>query len=682
MARSDWPLNQRLLWSYCLFLSCALSALSQISTRHGLIVPETMGLAAANSVWLTTVISPRDLSRKRIRLSGTAVATLVLMATANSAINLFFNLSVGETIRMAVGNGVFAVLVLWLRRVQQPRLTHWKVSGAADLWALLCATTGASLLILLIGATPGIYVGGQASWLESLWWVARNVTYVFIALACIPVVWRLDLLTTMWSDRKDSLRALALYAASALAIWMVFSFPESALTFLPLLPMIAAGLILRPLTCISVTGLSGLTAAALCGIPFFDCNYDAFLPMPIALDLLMVCCAFTALFLAYTREQRDRYSLALEERTDQLMAANQFMRHVHNSMDEGVIVFDHEGLSTNHNRAAVGLLQAPSTALSLQEWFAKAHSPDGTPATTLFEHSPAHEHGGTHLITTGDDAGEPKYLEAHICKLDPFHPLPSTVILLKDITAEYQQIDELRGFAASAAHDLRAPLTGLSGWLELAQGEVASLDHNQEALDAMRRVDRSAKALSAVIDDWLAYSVERRGNLLPSTVSLASVVDHLLPDFTLGTGAGRPIFDVDLEDQVFGDESLIRQVLANLISNSCKYAEPGRPPEIRIRSKPLAEEWVEVEVSDNGRGIPAADLKEAFTPFHRSSDTRNRTIRGSGLGLALCQRIVRRHHGEISIRPNNPQGITVTFTLPRAGVQETDASSTSMEAAR
>jgi len=76
MASSNWSLNQRLPWWYCLLLSCALGALAQISTRHGLIVPETMGLAAANSVWLTTVISPHDLSRERIRSSRTVVAPL------------------------------------------------------------------------------------------------------------------------------------------------------------------------------------------------------------------------------------------------------------------------------------------------------------------------------------------------------------------------------------------------------------------------------------------------------------------------------------------------------------------------------------------------------------------------------------------------------------------------------
>lgn len=665
MVAAPMPLNQRLLWAYCVFLSGSLTVFSHITTRHGLHVPETLGVAAANTLWLTTVLSPQ-----RINLDRRVVGTLAVMITLGASINVAFGLDASQTLRMAVGNAVFPVLLLWLRQLQQPRLQQWAIRNVHDLFSLFFATVAASLLILIIGATPGIYLGGEASLIECLWWAMRNVAYVFIALACIPVVWRIDLLKEMWRDRSDSLIALSLYAMAAASIWLVFTYPGYSLTFLPLLPMIAAGMALRVLTCISVTGLAGITASLFCSLPFFDCNYDSVLPMPIALDLLIVSCALTAFYLAFTRDQRDRYSDELEVRTEELIAANRFMNHVQNSMEEGVIVFAPSGVSNVHNRAAAELLGEQDQDTPAARWFTGLRTLDGAQLPSFFTRGPRPDDEGTYLLVGGQEPDR-KVLEFHVCALDPFSTMPSMLVLVRDITLEHQQTEELRGFAASAAHDLKAPLTGLSGWLELAIGEVSSMPNNHSAVSALNRVERSTHALSGVIDDWLAYSIERRGNLAPQRIALHDLVTEILPNFVLGDDTGRPSISVQVEDEVIADASLIRQVLSNLISNSCKYTQPGKAAEITITSHPLDEEWIQVEVSDQGRGIPSQDLKNIFVPFQRGSENNTRNIRGSGLGLALCERIVHRHKGIIRARPNEPHGVTVWFTLPRAQLART-----------
>jgi signal transduction histidine kinase len=659
MVAVPMPLNQRLLWVYCAFLSGSLTVFSHITTRHGLHVPETLGVAAANTLWLTTVLSPR-----RINLDRRVVGTLAFMAALGASINVAFGLDTGQTLRMAVGNAVFPLLLLWLRQLQQPRLQQWAIRNIRDMFSLFFATVTASLLILTIGATPDVYLGGDASLLECLWWAMRNVAYVFIALACIPVVWRIDLLKEMWRDRRDSLIALSLYATAAASIWLVFSYPGYSLTFLPLLPMIAAGMALRVLTCISVTGLAGITASLFCSLPFFDCNYDSVLPMPIALDLLIVSCALTAFYLAFTRDQRDRYSDELEVRTEELVNANLFMNRVQNSMEEGVIVFAPSGVSNAHNRAATKLLGEPEQDTQAAQWFIGLRTLDGGQPPSAFTRGPCPEDEGTYLLARGKESDR-KVLAFHVCALDPLSTTPSMLVLVRDITLEHQRTEELRGFAASAAHDLKAPLTGLSGWLELAIGEVSSLPNNHSAVSALSRVERSTHALSGVIDGWLAYSVERRGNLAPQQIVLHDLVTEILPNFVFGNENERPSISVQVEDEVIADASLIRQVLSNLISNSCKYTQPGKAAEITITSRPLDEEWVQIEVSDHGRGIPSQDLKNIFVPFQRGSENTTRDIRGSGLGLALCERIIHRHRGIIQARPNQPHGVTVWFTLPR-----------------
>ncbi|HNI70975.1 MAG TPA: ATP-binding protein, partial [Marmoricola sp.] len=611
MVAEPMPLAQRTLWIGSVFVSGALAAVAHITTRHGLLIPESLGLAAANTVWLTTVLSPH-----KPRFDARVVFTLALMAGLGMAINLAYGLDLPQTLRMAVGNTLFPLMVLGLRKVQQPRLREWVVNGSADLFSLLSATVLASLLILLIGATPGVYLGGSATPLECLWWAARNTAYVFIALASIPIVWRADLIKELLRVPSDAVIATVLFWIATLSVWAVFRFPEYAITFLPLLPMIAAGMALRVLSCASVTGLTGVVASLFCSLPFFECNYDSVLPMPIALDLLIVCCALTAFYLSFTRHQRDHYSDELEMKSAELEAANRFMQHVQNSMDEGVVVFDPAGLSTIHNRSAAQLLgvSANTEALPASSWFDDVRTLDGSPLPDAFIRGPRHRDEGTYLLARGSTI-DPQVLEVHLGALDPFSAMPTMLVLVRDITLEHQQTEDLRGFAASAAHDLKAPLTGLTGWLELAVDQINSMPDNKSALSALQRVERSTKALSAVIDDWLAYSLERRGSLAPEQVDLAELVARILPTFLVDTGNGLPTISTSLDDQVIADESLIRQVLANLISNSCKYAKPGKPAVISISSTALDGDWVRVEVSDQGRGIPESDLKDIFVPF-------------------------------------------------------------------
>ncbi|HNN49095.1 MAG TPA: HAMP domain-containing sensor histidine kinase, partial [Marmoricola sp.] len=314
-------------------------------------------------------------------------------------------------------------------------------------------------------------------------------------------------------------------------------------------------------------------------------------------------------------------------------------------------------------------VSANTEALPASSWFDDVRTLDGSPLPDAFIRGPRHRDEGTYLLARGSTI-DPQVLEVHLGALDPFSAMPTMLVLVRDITLEHQQTEDLRGFAASAAHDLKAPLTGLTGWLELAVDQINSMPDNKSALSALQRVERSTKALSAVIDDWLAYSLERRGSLAPEQVDLAELVARILPTFLVDTGNGLPTISTSLDDQVIADESLIRQVLANLISNSCKYAKPGKPAVISISSTALDGDWVRVEVSDQGRGIPESDLKDIFVPFQRGSEKSTRRINGSGLGLALCERIIHRHKGTITVTPNHPDGVTVAFTLPRAKAVE------------
>ena len=109
----------------------------------------------------------------------------------------------------------------------------------------------------------------------------------------------------------------------------------------------------------------------------------------------------------------------------------------------------------------------------------------------------------------------------------------------------------------------------------------------------------------------------------------------------------------------------LERVIENLVANAAKYSGPGKPVLVRIAADPAG---VRLEVHDEGPGIPEADLERVFEPFYRTAEARQRAS-GSGLGLAVCRRIVELMGGEIHAGPRPEGGAVFTFTLPLADAE-------------
>ena len=160
------------------------------------------------------------------------------------------------------------------------------------------------------------------------------------------------------------------------------------------------------------------------------------------------------------------------------------------------------------------------------------------------------------------------------------------------------------------------------------------------------------------IDDWLTYNVAREGVLQPEPVALQPVLDAIASSY--------PAVDFSLHapDTVLADRTLLQHLLVNLIGNAVKYTTPGEQPSVTVRSSSGGDGgWVRIYVVDAGIGIPPGEELAIFEPFRRASTVRD-SYEGSGLGLALCKRIVRRHGGMISAQHNEGPGTTITVTLP------------------
>jgi len=218
--------------------------------------------------------------------------------------------------------------------------------------------------------------------------------------------------------------------------------------------------------------------------------------------------------------------------------------------------------------------------------------------------------------------------------------------------------ENLQEFAYIASHDLQEPLRSVTSYLDLIESEY----HDQLDDDGqfyIERAESNASRMSEMIDALLQYSrVETEASEF-STVDADKVLSDTLDSLTvLVEESGAEIVSESLPT-VVADENQLGQVFQNLLKNAVEHG--GDPPEITITATETDEAW-EFAVADNGSGIPEAQHDRVFEIFQQASADDDSGE--AGIGLAICERIVSRHQGDIWVESNG-NGATFTFTLPK-----------------
>jgi len=226
------------------------------------------------------------------------------------------------------------------------------------------------------------------------------------------------------------------------------------------------------------------------------------------------------------------------------------------------------------------------------------------------------------------------------------------VVFLHDMTDARRMEAELTAYADVVAHDLSAPLAGIAmlvSVLELRPEEPAAPDVLQE----LRATSNRAQEL---VDGVLDYA--RSGELVVEHVQLETVLAEVAADLRprlAEAGASLAVGDLP---EVRADPRQLRRVLQNLVENALKF-RGADPPRVEVVADPGREEWV-VTVRDNGIGVNREDATRIFGMFSRA----DRRVEGSGIGLAVCRRIVEAHGGRIWVEPVTGGGSAFRFTLP------------------
>ena len=222
---------------------------------------------------------------------------------------------------------------------------------------------------------------------------------------------------------------------------------------------------------------------------------------------------------------------------------------------------------------------------------------------------------------------------------------------------------ELEAFAYSVSHDLRAPLRHMAGYAELLQKRIASaLDEKGQRYMAMML--ESAKKMGNLIDDLLAFSRIGRAETQKSIVNLDQLVKEALSEVRQDA-LGRNIdWKIGVLPSFYGDRSMLRIALVNLISNAVKFTKTRDKAEIEIGTANNGNrDEVVVFVKDNGVGFDMKYMNKLFGVFQRlhQSDT----FEGTGIGLATVQRILHRHGGRVWAEGVVDKGATFYFSTPK-----------------
>jgi light-regulated signal transduction histidine kinase (bacteriophytochrome) len=218
--------------------------------------------------------------------------------------------------------------------------------------------------------------------------------------------------------------------------------------------------------------------------------------------------------------------------------------------------------------------------------------------------------------------------------------------------------EEMRQFASTAAHDLKAPLRRVMQFCQQLQKKCEE-KLGEEERELLHYMVQNTIQMQRLIEDLLAYARIGRSAVplrpVPLSSVLATVIDHL----STVIEESKARIDVSPMPEVLGDNTALVQLFQNLIGNALKF-RGEKPPIVSVQARPEDNFW-HVTVVDNGIGIAPEHHQTIFAPFRRLHAPHE--YEGSGIGLATCSKIVAQHHGQIWVESQLGQGTAFHLTL-------------------
>ncbi|CAA9294503.1 MAG: hypothetical protein AVDCRST_MAG77-5047 [uncultured Chloroflexi bacterium] len=371
--------------------------------------------------------------------------------------------------------------------------------------------------------------------------------------------------------------------------------------------------------------------------------------------------------------EKDRMLAQLEEERRR-------QRAVLEQMPAGVAIAEApSGRLVLHNAEAVRLLRhpmLPAAEVSGYGAYGALH-PDGTPYLPG-EHPMARAVRGEvvrdHEMRYRRGDGTDTYLSVSASPIqDAQGRITAAVTAFHDVGERKRAEAERAALLGAVTHDLKNPLTAISGVVQVLQRQAAAGQLSPERLNDRLAVLAGAVTRMRTQLDEMTQTVEwSEGVTAPALARRPIDLVELARGVAAGRQLGTESHDIRVEVTETADEGLVvevdparmERVLDNLLANAVKYSPRGGAITVTVRREPGCEGWAVVAIRDEGIGIPPADLPRVFERFRRGSNVGR--LPGTGIGLAAAKQIVEAHGGAIAAESGEGEGSTITVRLPLA----------------
>jgi PAS domain S-box-containing protein len=381
---------------------------------------------------------------------------------------------------------------------------------------------------------------------------------------------------------------------------------------------------------------------------------------------------------------KDVLQIHVQARSKELQKLQRQYELILNAAGEGICGVDPEGKITFVNPTAarlMGLEVEKMVGRKEGELFGRLSFGDAAQTETKAESQPVE----VTLTRTDNSTFTAEFMRSEIVENDQ---LVGRVVLFKDITERKQAAEaleqkaeelarsnaELEQFAFVASHDLQEPLRKIRAFGDRLKMKCAPT-LPVEGADYLERMQNAAARMQTLIADLLTFSrvISRVESFVP--VDLEQIVHGVLGDLEVRIEKVGAMITVGPLPVVEGDPTQMRQLMQNLIGNALKFQQPEVKPQVQIAARLVAEPeaaggepYHEITVRDNGIGFDEKYLDKIFAVFQRLHNRQE--YEGTGIGLAVCRRIVDRHGGSITARSKPGAGATFIIQLPAQPVRK------------
>ncbi|MBM2820869.1 MAG: multi-sensor signal transduction histidine kinase [Candidatus Berkelbacteria bacterium] len=257
----------------------------------------------------------------------------------------------------------------------------------------------------------------------------------------------------------------------------------------------------------------------------------------------------------------------------------------------------------------------------------------------------------------------PSYLSVAVIR-GADEKIMGAIVVFRDITHDLEVEQMKQELISIATHELRTPITGVKGYLDMILGGDAG-ELNPDMKEMVTEVAKITQRLADLVDDLLNIGRIEQGRIefRPVPTDLSKIIQEVIDELQIQAKDKKLILSYEKKTipQVKADPERTRQVLINLIGNSIKYTEQGS---VTVSSDTKDKEVV-VQVKDTGLGISKEGQKKLFEKFYRVRTEKTRQVTGTGLGLWITKQLVEKQGGKIWVESEEGKGSDFSFSLPR-----------------